>query len=110
YFGTAATGSQPALRVSDMKVEPAQVNRGGKLTISATVSGGKALDSFTPCTTGVINFLRYRGDLLESLLNNDIQAQAQSSTKMRHFQKMAIDNCSFEDMRNTGAVGSELFL
>jgi hypothetical protein len=41
YFGTASSSSQTSIKVSDMKVEPAQAARGGKFAISGTVSGGK---------------------------------------------------------------------
>jgi hypothetical protein len=42
YFGTAAGSSQTPIKVTDLKVEPAQAAKGGKFTISGTVSGGKA--------------------------------------------------------------------
>ena len=76
-----------------------------------TVAGGEGTPLDNPhCTVAVLNYLKYRNDLFDDLLMHDVAAQTESSKQMRHYQAIANESCSFEDMRNSGAVGIEIFL
>jgi hypothetical protein len=56
YFGTAVSSSQPPMKVNDMKVEPPQAAKGGKFTISGTVSGGKGPYTYSITFNPPLNF------------------------------------------------------
>ncbi|MFI4937176.1 MAG: hypothetical protein ACHQJ6_01530 [Candidatus Berkiellales bacterium] len=72
------------------------------------VTGGK-FDEGTPyissCSTAVINFLKYRGDMLSAVIEQNLSAKNIASDKMNHYQKIASVECStvfdwlFQDVR-----------
>jgi hypothetical protein len=76
------------------------------------VSGGEEGSSpnlSLDCRMALVNYMKHRNDLFESYLKNGTPC-TQASVKMHHFQQLAIENCSFETMHETGTPGFEVFL
>lgn len=86
-----------------------------KLSISdlKMVSGGQndvEAPYISPCSIAVINFLRYHGDMLSAVLDQDANAQSNAAQLMYQYQSMAMEQCSKQDLINSGCVGPEIFL
>jgi hypothetical protein len=75
-----------------------------------TISNQPTPHIFDTCTDAIIHYLTDRNKLFASLLRGETDLQSEYSNKMRHFQSIAIESCSFESIRNSGSVGVEIFL
>ncbi len=64
----------------------------------------------SPCSNAVINFLKYRANALGALLDQNTSSKAAAVNLMIYHQKIAMQECSYDDLHNSGCVDPSIFL